>query len=187
MHHSERKNEDSYYESPKMEVEHKTKATKASPNQEKHLFHCETCPKAFKNRYQLVIHTRSHTGEKPFQCPICERGFSMASNLQKHVDTHSTDKPYKCVSKSIFIRITFLMINLLMMLQKVCGDSFKTQRSLKFHTICHHETESKVKCPQCDKSFVNNSYLKVHMLYHTGELKSRQKHFKFSLFELVRA
>lgn len=62
------------------------------------LFACETCPKAFKNRYQLVLHHRSHTGEKPFQCPICERAFSMSSNLQKHLDTHSTEKPYQCVS-----------------------------------------------------------------------------------------
>jgi KRAB domain-containing zinc finger protein len=71
--------------------------TTAHTEKEKN-FVCETCPKSFKNRYQLVLHNRSHTGEKPFQCPICERAFSMSSNLQKHLDTHSTDKPYQCVS-----------------------------------------------------------------------------------------
>lgn len=30
-------------------------------------FHCQTCSKGFKNRYQLILHTRSHTGEKPFE------------------------------------------------------------------------------------------------------------------------
>lgn len=51
----------------------------------------------------------------------------------------------------------------------MCGQFFKTQRSLKFHTVCYHQPEAKVKCPTCDKSFVNKSYLKMHMLYHTGE------------------
>lgn len=48
-------------------------------------FACDTCSKTFKNRYQLVLHTRSHTGEKPFTCSVCKRGFSMSSNLQKHM------------------------------------------------------------------------------------------------------
>ncbi|KAG5683243.1 hypothetical protein PVAND_012536 [Polypedilum vanderplanki] len=111
-------------------------------------FVCDVCTKCFKNRYQLILHNRSHTGEKPFRCVICDRGFSMSSNLQKHLDTHSTEKPYQC---------------------KYCDQFFKTQRSLKFHTVCYHQPEVKVKCPQCDKSFVNKSYLKMHMLYHTGE------------------
>lgn len=73
-------------------------------------FNCETCSKSFKNRYQLILHNRSHTGEKPFSCPICERGFSMSSNLQKHLDTHSTEKPYQCVSFQ-FVLCKFYLFN----------------------------------------------------------------------------
>lgn len=65
-------------------------------------FNCDICQKCFKNRYQLILHNRSHTGEKPHVCQICNRGFSMSSNLQKHLDTHSTEKPYQCVSSLTF-------------------------------------------------------------------------------------
>lgn len=62
-------------------------------------------------------------------------------------------------------------------LQTFCPSHFKTQRSLKFHTVCYHQPEAKVKCQFCDKSFVNKSYLKVHMLYHTGGLNLNYLNF----------
>lgn len=58
--------------------------TSAHSNDDK-IYNCETCTKGFKNRYQLILHQRSHTGEKPFECAICHRCFSMSSNLQKHL------------------------------------------------------------------------------------------------------
>ena len=73
--------------------------TKAHSSEEKS-FHCTTCFKSFKNRYQLILHTRSHTGEKPFECPECNRCFSISSNLQKHMVS------IKTLSSSSFTQVS---------------------------------------------------------------------------------
>lgn len=65
-------------------VEEAREHNKTHSNEEK-VFQCELCPKNFKSRYQLTLHTRSHTGEKPFVCHLCNRAFTMSSNLQKHM------------------------------------------------------------------------------------------------------
>ena len=42
---------------------------------------CPVCGKSFSRTYDLLIHSNSHTGDKPYQCNICDSAFSTKSNL----------------------------------------------------------------------------------------------------------
>ncbi|KFM79241.1 B-cell lymphoma/leukemia 11B, partial [Stegodyphus mimosarum] len=52
---------------------------------------CEFCGKAFRFQSNLIVHRRSHTGEKPYKCPICRHSCSQASKLKRHMKTHQSN------------------------------------------------------------------------------------------------
>ncbi|XP_077304462.1 zinc finger protein Helios isoform X5 [Lithobates pipiens] len=81
-------------------------------------FHCNQCGASFTQKGNLLRHIKLHSGEKPFKCPFCSYACRRRDALTGHLRTHSVGKPHKC---------------------NYCGRSYKQRSSLEEHKErCHN-------------------------------------------------
>ncbi|XP_061725996.1 zinc finger protein 184-like [Cydia pomonella] len=106
---------------------------------------CDVCNKEFKKANKLLIHKRTHTGERPYTCNICQKQFSYSNGLKVHLRTHTGEKPHVC---------------------QTCNKNFGQWSSLKAHERIH-TGEKPYSCDICKKEFAQLNNLNKHQLVHT--------------------
>ncbi|XP_045606091.1 zinc finger and BTB domain-containing protein 7A isoform X5 [Procambarus clarkii] len=70
--------------------------TRTSLTSSSKLHQCTFCSYFTPRKDHLIMHIRTHTGEKPFACPYCPSRFVQKGTLSNHIRTHTGEKPFSC-------------------------------------------------------------------------------------------
>ncbi|XP_077547601.1 uncharacterized protein LOC144159789 [Haemaphysalis longicornis] len=81
-------------------------------------FQCGQCSFSTAYKCSLIVHQRTHTGERPFQCRLCARTFAHKCNLKSHLRVHSGERPFRC---------------------PLCVHCFSQRSALSAHLQTHHQ------------------------------------------------
>ncbi|XP_045468624.1 zinc finger protein OZF-like isoform X1 [Harmonia axyridis] len=141
-------------------------------NEKKYI--CSICGRGYRQNKSLIVHLRTHTGDRPLKCEICGRSFGLASSLHKHRNIHSLEKKHEChMCGRKFNQSSNLTTHLKThrgdkaFSCSICGKNVSSKANLNVHMRVHTGLKP-FKCTHCPNSFATNGQLKKHMMCHTG-------------------
>ena len=117
--------------------------------------HCAVCPYSTMSKNHLKVHSRKHTGERPYKCDQlwCNLAFSSPSSLKDHIRCHSGEKLHKC---------------------KLCDYSANRKRDMDTHFLGKHTDSRPFGCKTC--CFTTTS--KTNLIFHVKRQHQCKPHCK---------
>ncbi|SMY27003.1 unnamed protein product [Zymoseptoria tritici ST99CH_1A5] len=148
---------------PEQQIRQKPRVVQPPANKHKKRYQCDVadCGKAFYQKTHLEIHTRAHTGIKPFLCkePSCGQRFSQLGNLKTHERRHTGERPYHC---------------------DICGKTFAQHGNVRAHKIVHTAAKPfTCRLDNCNKQFTQLGNLKSHQnKFHVETIRRLKQRFE---------